>query len=131
MKKTEIKQVDDKQKAQLLQKLDQDIKKLERLIKNLLDTVDINELNTEKRLIIGARFIALHQRAVALRHAIELDQPENRENLEVTRLMRLMRGEPEIETGDAVRIVDVIDDAGLISPYRETPELEWDASQDD
>jgi hypothetical protein len=67
---------------------------------------------------------------VALRHTFELDQPENHENLEMTRLMRLMRGEPEMETSEAVRIVDAIDDTELITPYRETPALEEDDSQD-
>ena len=95
MQNTEIDQVDDEQRRQSLQKLDREIKKIERVIKELLDEVDISELTTEKRLVIGARFIALHQRALALRHTFELDQPENRENIEVSRLMRLMRGEPE------------------------------------
>ena len=129
MQNTEIDQVDDEQRRQSLQKLDREIKKIERVIKELLDEVDISELTTEKRLVIGARFIALHQRAVALRHTFELDQPENRENIEVSRLMRLMRGEPEIETSEAVLIVDAIDDAELITPYYETPALEEDDSE--
>lgn len=130
MENTEIEQVDDGRRGQSLQKLDQEIKRIESIIKNLLDGVDISELPIEKRLLIGARFIALHQRGVALRHTFELDQPENRENLEVTRLMRLMRGEPELETSEAVRVVDAIDDAEPITPYRETPEPEWDDDED-
>jgi hypothetical protein len=130
MENTEIDQVDDEHRTQSLQKLDREIKKIERVIKELLDKVDVSELTTEKRLLIGARFIALHQRAIALRHTFELDQPENQENLGMTRLMRLMRGEPEMETNEAVQIVDAIDDVGLITPYQETPGLEEDDSQD-
>ncbi len=123
MKNTEIEQADDRRREQSLRKLDQGIKRIECVIKELLDGVDISELTTEKRLVIGARFVTLHQRAVALRHTFELDHPEVHENLEVSRLMRLMRGEPEMETNEAICIVDATDDARPITPYQDTPSL--------
>ena len=123
MKDTALDQADDGWRKQDLQKLDQDIKLIESTIKQLLDGVRISELTTEKRLTIGARFIALHQRAVALRHTFELDYSGDLEDLEMTRLMRFMRGEPELEAEEAIRVVDAIGDAGHVTPYRETPGL--------
>ena len=124
MKTTEIERADDGQRKQDLQKINQNIKRIESIIKELLDGVKISELTPEKRLILGARFIALHQRAIALRHSFELDYAGDLEDLEMTKLMRFMRGEPEIEASEAIRVVDAIGDARPATPYRESPGLE-------
>jgi hypothetical protein len=129
MKNTEVDQVEDKRRKQSLRKLDQDIKRIERLIKELLDGVDISELTTEKRLLIATRFMALHQRGIELRHTFELDLPELAQNLEMFRLMSLMRGE-EIEMSDAMCIVDASDDTGPVTVYRESPGLECNSEDD-
>jgi hypothetical protein len=50
MKNTEMGQVDDGRRGQSLRKLDQEIKRLECMIKGLLDGVDISELTNERRL---------------------------------------------------------------------------------
>jgi len=124
MENTAIEQADDGQRQPSLQKLDQQIIRIERIIKELLDEVRIEDLNTEKRLVIGARFITLHQRGVALRHIFEQDQATGEEDVVMGKLMSLMRGEIEMELEKVWPIVDASNNTGPITPYREVPGLE-------
>jgi hypothetical protein len=96
-----------------IQKLDQQIEKLDSLIEQLLDGIDISALSTSKRLEIAARLLTLSQQAVEMRAKLQVDSAEKQENILITRLMQHMRGEPVEE------IIDASSQNGLLPPLQD------------
>ena len=58
-------------------RLDTQIVRLEQLIASLVDGVVIPSLDTAQRLLLAARLIAVHQRALAIGHTFQSENPEN------------------------------------------------------
>jgi hypothetical protein len=94
-----------------IQKIDEQLKRIDDLIEKLLDGIAITEMSSYQRFMIVSRLLGLSQRGMALRQTCELDHPENRENLLIAALMRQMRG--EMQASEMLRIVEKYPVQGL------------------
>jgi hypothetical protein len=101
----------------IIQKIDMQIERIENLIEQLLGGIDVSELSTSERLTHASRLMGLVQRDIALKQTIQLDQPENRENLLIAAFMRQMRG--ETSSSEAMRIVEQDPLQGIEAPSEE------------
>jgi hypothetical protein len=103
--------------SKIIQKIDAQVERIETIVDKLLDGINIDELTTSERLTHVSRFISLVQRGIALKQTIQLDQPENRENLLIAAFMRQMRG--ETSSSEAMRIVEQDPLQGIEAPSEE------------
>ena len=106
-------------RERLLQKVEKQIRRIEDIIEELLDGVDMSELSSKERLLVAARFTNLHQRAVLLSASLERNTAESAENTALSVIVSDMRGVFEKEQ---LRIIDA-----KVTVY---PEIE-DNRQDD
>src|SRR5713226_1095683 len=69
------------------------VDRAERMIKQLLDGVDISELTAFERINTSLKFMSQHSRLMMLRQTCELDEPENASALMIEAFQRQLRGE--------------------------------------
>ena len=96
-----------KQNKETLNKINNQITRIEQLIDKLLENLNIEEMSAYQRLTLAHRFEALHQRATKIEQTAMMteDQPEN--EVIIVALMSLMRG----ETIKSDQIIDMEDAA--------------------
>jgi hypothetical protein len=86
-----------------LTRINDQVDSVERIIVQLLDTVDIEELTAYERLNTAIKFMSQHARLMMLRQSCELDEPENASALMIEAFQRQLRGEvaagPVVEEG--------------------------------
>jgi hypothetical protein len=111
-KEREIEQFQSGHKAQLQQKIEKQIKRIEGIIEELLEGVAIGELTSKDRLMMAARFSRLYHHAIAIDNSLEANQEEDRENIGIDIVMKRMRGE---KSKDKLHVIEA-----TIAPYWES-----------
>jgi hypothetical protein len=99
----EIEKAPNEYRAQLQQRVRQQMTRLEGLVDELLQGVVMSDLTSKERLLMAARFSALHQRAVEIDDALEGEHVEDLENLSLVAVVRKIEAEKERRR---LRIID-------------------------
>ena len=111
-------------------KLDQQLARIEEIIKTLLDGIVISELTTVQRLFLASRFEALQQRSLAVGHTFEMDQPGNRESAMAAAFRRYVRGDTDVlsdqEAGGVIDAELESTEITLLNPGLDVDDIEID-----
>lgn len=76
-----------------LTRINDQVGRVENIIVQLLDGLDITELTAYERLNTAIKFMSQHARLMMLRQTCELDEPENASALMIEMFQKQLRGE--------------------------------------
>ncbi len=76
-----------------LTRINDQVERVETMIKKLLEDIEVSELTAYERLNVSIKFMSQHARLMMLRQTCELDEPGNASALMIEAFQKQLRGE--------------------------------------
>lgn len=76
-----------------IERIDEQLQRIERMVLTLVDGVDLDELSSYERLNVTIKLMQHHARLLVMRQRVEPEEPEKTDSVMLGVLMKQLRGE--------------------------------------